>query len=341
MPANAVVYGCQGPELAPEARAFFRDARPFGFILLGINGNIENPAQVAALCDQLRESIDSANAPIFIDQEGGRVQRLKPPHWQSRPAARRFGELFDRNPDQGREAAYLCARLVANDLRSVGVTVNCAPVLDVPTKGAHDIIGDRAYSLDPATVIELGRATIEGYLDGGVLPVIKHMPGHGRAMADSHLALPRVTAQASELSAHDFVTFRSLNQAPMGMTAHIVFETIDPRRPATTSPKVIRSIIRGEIGFEGLLVSDDLSMQALEGPLSARTKAALFAGCDIALHCNGKMDEMIGVAKEAKELAGESLARANAALAHLREPAPLDVAAAEARLREMLMGAIA
>jgi beta-N-acetylhexosaminidase len=341
MSANAAVYGCQGRELALEDRAFFRDARPFGFILLGINGNIENPAQVAALCDQLRDSIGNANAPIFIDQEGGRVQRLKPPHWPSRPAARRFGELFDRHPDQGREAAYLCARLIAHDLRSVGVTVNCAPVLDVPTKGAHDVIGDRAYSLDPTTVIELGRATIEGYLDGGVLPVIKHMPGHGRAMADTHLALPRVTAQPNELSAHDFVTFRSLNQAPMGMTAHIVFEAIDPRRPATTSPKVVRSIIRGEIGFEGLLVSDDLSMQALEGPLSARTKAALFAGCDIALHCNGKMDEMIGVAKEAKELAGESLARANAALAHLREPAPLDVAAAEARLREMLMGAIA
>ena len=339
MPASAAVYGCLGPELAPEERDFFRDARPFGFILFA--RNVSTPVQVAALCDQLRDSIGNANAPIFIDQEGGRVQRLKPPHWENRPAARRFGELFDRHPDQGREAAYLCARLIAHELRSVGVTVNCAPVLDVPVQGAHDIIGDRAYSFDPATVIALGRATIDGYLDGGVLPVIKHMPGHGRAMADSHLALPRVATPTNELSAHDFVTFRSLNQAPVAMTAHVVFEAIDPRRPATTSPKVIRSIIRGEIGFEGLLVSDDLSMSALEGRLGARTKAALFAGCDIALHCNGKRDEMLDVAKEAKVLAGEALDRADAALAHLREPAPLDVAAAEARLREMLMGAIA
>jgi beta-N-acetylhexosaminidase len=341
MPASAAVYGCQGHELASDERAFFQDVRPFGFILLAINRNIENPAQVAALCDQLRDSIGDANAPIFIDQEGGRVQRLRPPHWQNRPAARRFGELFDRHADHGREAAYLCARLIAHELRSVGVTVNCAPVLDVPVEGAHDIIGDRAYSLDPTTVIELGRATIEGYLDGGVLPVIKHIPGHGRAMADSHLALPRVSVPAAELSTHDFVTFRSLNQAPIAMSAHVVFEAIDPRRPATTSPKVIRDIIRREIGFEGLLVSDDLSMSALEGPLNVRTKAALFAGCDIALHCNGKMEEMIDVAKEAKVLAGESSDRARRALAQLHAPAALDVDAAEARLREMLVGAIA
>lgn len=341
MPASAAVYGCQGAELAPDQRDFFRDVRPFGFILLAINHNIQDPAQVAALCDQLRESIGEPNAPIFIDQEGGRVQRLRPPHWQNRPAARRFGELFDRHPDQGRDAAYLCARLIAHELRSVGVTVNCAPVLDVPVEGAHDIIGDRAYSRDPVTVIELGRATIEGYLDGGVLPVIKHIPGHGRANADSHLALPRVTAPVNELSTHDFVTFRSLNHAPIAMTAHVVFEAIDPRRPATTSPKVIRDIIRRQIGFEGLLVSDDLSMSALEGRLGARAKAALFAGCDIALHCNGKLDEMIDIAKEAKELSGAALERADKALAQLRTPASLDVGAAEARLHEMLMGAVA
>jgi len=337
MPASAAVYGCQGTELASDERAFFQDVRPFGFILFARNVD----TQVAALCRQLRDSIGNANAPIFIDQEGGRVQRLRPPHWQNRPPARRFGELFERHPDQGREAAYLCARLIADELRSAGVTVNCAPVLDVPVQGAHDIIGDRAYSLVPTTVIELGRATIEGYLDGGVLPVIKHVPGHGRANADSHLALPRVAAPAAELSTHDFVTFRSLNQAPIAMSAHVVFEAIDPRRPATTSPKVIGDIIRREIGFEGLLVSDDLSMSALEGPLSVRTKAALFAGCDIALHCNGKMDEMIEVAREAKELAGASRARADKALAQLHTPAVLDVAAAEARLREMLAGAIA
>ena len=339
MPASAAVYGCQGTELASDERAFFNDARPFGFILFA--RNVDNPAQLAALCRQLRDSIGDADAPIFIDQEGGRVQRLRPPHWQNRPPARRFGELFDRDPDQGREAAYLCARLIATELRSVGVTVNCAPVLDVPVEGAHDIIGDRAYSLDPAAVIALGRATIEGYLDGGVLPVIKHAPGHGRANADSHLALPRVAAGAAALSTHDFVPFRGLSHAPIAMTAHVVFEAIDPRRPATTSPKVIRDIIRGEIGFEGLLVSDDLSMAALEGPLNTRTKAALFAGCDIALHCNGRLDEMMDVAKEAKELTGAPRDRADAALAQLHAPAALDVGAAEARLREMLMGAVA
>ena len=339
MPASAAVYGCQGHELASDERAFFQDARPFGFILFARNA--DNPAQVASLCRQLRDSIGDANAPIFIDQEGGRVQRLRPPHWQNRPPARRFGEVFDRDPDRGREAAYLCARLIAHELRSIGVTVNCAPVLDVPVQGAHDIIGDRAYSLDRTTVIELGRATIEGYLDGGVLPVIKHAPGHGRANADSHLALPRVATPAAELSTHDFVTFRSLNHAPIAMSAHVVFEAIDPRRPATTSPKIIRDIIRREIGFEGLLVSDDLSMSALDGPLNVRTKAALFAGCDIALHCNGKMDEMIEVASEAKELAGAARDRAGRALAQLRTPAALDIDAAEARLREMLAGAIA
>ena len=191
MPASAAVYGCQGPELAPDERDFFRDVRPFGFILFARQCRALRRKSLRCATNCATRSA-MPNAPILIDQEGGRVQRLKPPHWQNRPAARRFGELFDRHPDQGREAAYLCARLIAHDLRSVGVTVNCAPVLDVPVEGAHDIIGDRAYSLDPATVIELGRATIDGYLDGGVLPVIKHMPGHGRAMADSHLALPRV-----------------------------------------------------------------------------------------------------------------------------------------------------
>src|SRR6185503_2741900 len=310
------------------------------FILLGINRNIENPSQVAALCRQLRDSIRDERAPILIDQEGGRVQRLKPPHWQSRPPARRFGELYDRDAEHGREAAYLCARLIAHELRSVGVTVNCAPVLDVPIKGAHDIIGDRAYSLDPTTVIELGRATIEGYLDGGVLPVIKHMPGHGRATADSHLALPRVAASVGELSGHDFVTFRGLNHAPIAMTAHVVYEAIDDRRPATISPRILHNVVRGEIGFDGLLVTDDLSMSALSGTLGMRAKAAFIAGCDIALHCNGNLDEMKEVADEAKPLAGPALTRVLGALAQLHAPIDFDVEAAERRLVG-LVGAIA
>lgn len=339
MSASAAVYGCQGTQLAPEEREFFRDVRPFGFILFARNA--ATPAQVGALCADLRECVRDGGAPIFIDQEGGKVQRLKPPHWQARPAARRFGELFDRYPQEGREGAYLCARLIAHELRSVGVTVNCAPVLDVPVQGAHDIIGDRAFSSDPAAVIELARAAMDGYLDGGVLPVIKHVPGHGRALADSHLSLPCVAAPPAELSGHDFVPFRSLNHAPMAMTAHVVFEAIDPRRPATTSPRIIRDVIRGEIGFDGLLISDDLSMSALAGPLGTRAKAALFAGCDIALHCNGRLDEMQDVAKNTKPLAGESLARAEKALAQLRRPIDFDVDAAEARLREMLAGALA
>jgi len=333
MPASAAIYGCQGSVLAREEREFFRDARPFGFILFA--RNCETPEQVRALCQALRDSVGN-DAPILIDQEGGRVARLKPPHWRARPAARRFGELFERNAEMGRDAAYLCARLIAHELKEAGVNVNCAPVLDVPVPGAHDIIGDRAYSMDPATVIELGRATMEGYLDGGVLPVVKHIPGHGRALADSHLALPRVAATADELSAHDFVTFRSLNHAPVAMTAHVVYEAIDPNRPATTSPRMVQQVIRGEIGFDGLLMSDDLSMAALEGPLGARAKQAFFAGCDIALHCNGKLGEMTEIAGETKMLAGKALHRAENAVAHLQAPAALNFETAEARLNEML-----
>jgi beta-N-acetylhexosaminidase len=333
MPASSAVYGCQGTTLAREERAFFRAVKPFGFILFA--RNCDAPGQVRALCESLRDAA-GGDVPILIDQEGGRVARLKPPHWRARPPARRFGQLFESNPDEGREAAYLCARLIAHELKDVGVNVNCAPVLDVPVMGAHDIIGDRAFSMDPTTVIELGRASMDGYFDGGVLPIVKHIPGHGRALADSHLALPRVAAPAAELSVHDFVTFRSLNDAPIAMTAHVVYEAIDPHRPATTSSRVIHNIIRGEIGFDGLLVSDDLSMAALEGPLGVRAKAALFAGCDIALHCNGKLEEMQEIAKEARPLAGKALARAEAALDRLRAPSELDFEKAEARLTEMV-----
>ena len=232
-------------------------------------------------------------APVLIDQEGGRVARLKPPHWHARPPAARFGALYADNPEAAREATYLNARLIAHDLAELGINVDCLPVLDVPVPGAHDIIGDRAFAADPATVIDLGRAQIEGLMEGGVLPVMKHIPGHGRAGADSHLALPRVDASAEELSAPAILSpSAALTICPIAMTAHVVYDSIDPQRPATTSPKVIRDVIRGEIGFDGLLMSDDLSMKALDGPLAARAKAALFAGCDVVLHCNGDMDEM-------------------------------------------------
>jgi len=334
---SRAIYGCSGATLSADERGFFREAAPWGFILFA--RNIKDPEQVRMLVAELRDTVGDAQAPVLIDQEGGRVARLTPPTWRGRPPAARFGTLHRTDPEAAREATYLNARLIAHDLAGLGINVDCLPVLDVPAAGAHDIIGDRAFAHDPATVIALGRAQIEGLLDGGVLPVMKHIPGHGRAGADSHLALPRVSAGVEELSATDFVTFRSLDTCPIAMTAHVVYESIDPQRPATTSPKVIRDVIRGEIGFEGLLMSDDLSMKALDGPLSVRAKAALFAGCDLALHCNGDMDEMRDVASEVKSLEGPNGRRARAALAHLRAPAPFDAAAAEARLAQLLDGA--
>ncbi len=334
---SRAIYGCAGLVLSAEERDFFRDVKPWGFILFA--RNVASPDQIKKLVAQLRDTVADAKAPILIDQEGGRVARLKPPQWLARPPAAPFGALHAENPQRAREAVYLNARLIAHDLTQLGINVDCLPVLDVPVPGSHDIIGDRAFAADPTTVIALGRAQIEGLLEGGVLPVMKHIPGHGRAGADSHLALPRVGASLSELSASDFVTFRSLNTCPIAMTAHVVYDSIDPQRPATTSPKVIRDVIRGEIGFEGLLMSDDLSMQALDGPLSLRAKAALFAGCDLVLHCNGDMGEMKDVAAEVKELEGLSLKRSEQALAHLSVPDEgFDPQAAQTRLAG-LMGA--
>ena len=332
---SRAIYGCAGTELSPDERSFFKDTQPWGFIVFA--RNILTKPQLTKLVQSLRETVDDPKAPVLIDQEGGRVARLRPPQWKSRPAARQFGELHERDAETAREAVYLNARLIAHDLREVGINVDCTPVLDVPVEGASDVIGDRAFAKDPALVIDLGRHVIEGMLEGGVLPVMKHIPGHGRAIADSHLALPRVSTSAEELSATDFVTFRSLNQCPLAMTAHVVYEAIDAQRPATTSPKVIRYVIRGEIGFDGVLLCDDLSMNALAGPLSVRTKAALFAGCDIVLHCNGKLEEMREVAGEVKPLEGVPLKRVEAAMAHLAEETNgFDAAVADAHLAELL-----
>ena len=311
---SRAIYGCAGTHLTAWEREFFRGASPWGFILF--SRNLESPKQVRTLVAHLRECVDDPKAPVLIDQEGGRVARLGPPGWHARPPAARFGAVYAADPERAREATYLNARLIAHDLAGLGINVDCVPVLDVPSPGADKVIGDRAFAADPATVIDLGRAQIEGLMEGGVLPVMKHIPGHGRAEADSHHALPRVDADAEELSATDFVTFRSLNQCPIAMTAHVVYAAIDAGRPATTSAKVIRDVIRGEIGFEGLLISDDLSMKALDGPISVRAKAALFAGCDIVLHCNGDLEEMQEVALEAKPLEGVVQRRADHALAH-------------------------
>ncbi|MGD0145044.1 MAG: beta-N-acetylhexosaminidase [Rhizomicrobium sp.] len=328
------IYGCAGTALSAEERDFFADAQPWGFILFG--RNIVDREQVRDLVNALRATVGDASAPVLIDQEGGRVARLKPPHWKERPPASVFGALHVAAAETAHEAAYLNARLMAHELADLGINFDCLPVLDLPVDGADAVIGDRAFCRDVTTIIDLGRAVIEGMIDGGVLPVMKHIPGHGRATADSHFALPRVSTPADELRATDFVPFRSLNHCPVAMTAHVVYEAIDAENPATTSARVIRGIVRGELEFGGLLLSDDLSMKALEGPLSARARAAQFAGCDVVLHCNGSMEEMCEIAAEAKPLDDIHLKRAQTALAHLAPPEAFDVDAGEARLAELL-----
>ena len=334
MTVRACILGCSGLTLTPEERAFFREARPWGFILFA--RNIDNPDQVRSLVDDLRASVDSADAPVLVDQEGGRVQRLKPPHWPKYPPARVYGTL---RADHGREITRLGALLIASDLRALGINVDCVPVLDVPAPDSHEVIGDRAYGVTPDAVAVLGRAACEGLIAGGVLPVIKHIPGQGRAQVDSHHDLPAVEASLAELEARDFKPFRAMSDMPMAMSAHVVYPAIDRRNPATTSRKVIKSIIRGQIGFEGLLMSDDLSMKALGGSFEDRTRASLAAGCDLVLHCNGEMAEMIAVVSATGDLKGLPARRAKAALGRLaREVEPFDIAAGRARFAEALSG---
>jgi len=334
---TACILGCAGPRLSAEEKAFFRDAQPWGFILF--KRNVESPDQVRALTAALRACVDRADAPVLIDQEGGRVQRLGPPHWPAYPSGRAYGQLA---PSLRREMARLGARLIAHDLAGVGINVDCLPVLDVPATGAHDVIGDRAYAASADGVASLGRAAAEGLMAGGVLPVVKHIPGHGRAGADSHQALPVVEASLAELDASDFAPFRVLSDMPMAMTAHVVYTAIDAAGPATTSARVIGEIVRGAIGFQGLLMSDDLSMKALSGDLAELANASLSAGCDIALHCNGDPAEMQAVVAGSWPLAGEAEARAKAALARIvRMPEPLDAAAARARLDAAFAGRLA
>jgi beta-N-acetylhexosaminidase len=335
MNTRAFIAGCSGLELTPDEAAFFREAQPWGFILF--RRNVDSLEQVRALCASLRDTVGRADAPILIDQEGGRVQRMGPPHWPKYPAGRTYGQVHANDPLVQREITRLGARLIAHDLRSVGITVDCLPVLDVPSPGAHDIIGDRAYGKTPAQVAVLGRAAAEGLMAGGVLPVVKHMPGHGRAGADSHLALPVVEASREELERHDFAPFRMLTDMPLAMTAHVVYTALDPENPATTSRIVMEEVIRGHIGYDGLVMTDDLSMHALSGSFRSRTEAAFAAGCDMGLHCNGSMDEMSAVAEAAPVLSGDALRRANAALARItHDPEPLDPVDARARLDSAL-----
>jgi len=332
---SAAIYGCAGHRLTEAEKTFFAETRPWGFILF--RRTIDTPDQVRALTSELLAAIGNADAPILIDQEGGRVQRMGPPHWPKYPPGDAYLKATN-DLSTARELVRLGARLMAHDLREVGINVDCAPVLDTPVLGAHDIIGDRAYGADPETVAQLGRAAAEGLLAGGVLPVIKHMPGHGRAFADSHKDLPVVHADLDTLDAWDFAPFKSLSDMPIGMTAHIVFTAIDPKRPATQSRKAIR-MIRERLGFGGLLLSDDLVMNALSGTLTQRAHKALKAGCDIVIHWNGVMDEMRQVAEGVGPLKGAAKRRAEAAMARIvRTPEPLDPTAAHARFFQAMGG---
>lgn len=311
----AMISGCAGTELSAEEIAFFGDKRPWGFILFG--RNLKEANQISDLTASFRQAVSRPDAPVFIDQEGGRVQRLRPPLAPNYPSGASLGAIYRQSASAGKQAARILSRLHAIDLRKFGITADCLPVLDVPVEGSSNVIGDRAYGFDPKTVAEMGREAALGLLDGGVLPVIKHIPGHGRGMADSHHNLPVVEASLKELQEHDFPPFAALADMPMAMTAHVVYTAIDPNRPATTSPVVVEEIIRKYLKFDGLLMSDDISMNALSGDMTERARAIFDAGCDIALHCHGIMHEMIAVADQAPVLSGKSLDRANAALSRI------------------------
>jgi beta-N-acetylhexosaminidase len=334
MVARAFITGLSGPQITPDERAFLRDALPWGLILF--KRNIESREQVARLVADFMETLGNLDAPVLIDQEGGRVQRLGPPHWPAYPPGAAYARLYERNPEHGLAAARLGARLIAADLIALGINVDCLPLADVPVAGADSIIGDRAYGVTPEQVAAIARAVAEGLAQGGVLPVLKHIPGHGRAPVDSHLKLPVVDTDRATLERTDFAAFRPLADLPLAMTAHVVFSAIDPVRPATTSATMIGEVIRKSIGFRGALMSDDVSMCALSGSISERTRDSLKAGCDLVLHCNGDLSEMQAVAAEAPELAGEAAQRTRAALAARGSVTDFDVAQARQEFAAML-----
>ena len=328
---SAAIYGWRKPDLDAEAAVFFRTANPWGFILFA--EACVSRAQVRRLVESLWDAV-GREALVFIDQEGGRVARLKPPEWPVFPAAARFGALYKRAPEAGLDACRLNHRLIAHELAALGVRADCAPVLDLPAEGADPIIGDRAFGTEPADIAALGRAALEGMAEGGVAGVIKHIPGHGRADADSHLALPRVKVGKQALSL-DFACFKALADAPMAMTAHVLYEAYDPVEPATTSPILI-NLIRTEIGFDGLLMTDDLGMKALNGSWAEKAARSFAAGCDVALHCSGDMAEMRALAEAIPPLSGKALDRAAHADAAVATPKPFDAAEGWHRLRALM-----
>jgi len=331
----AFITGIAGPALTAQERAFLREAQPWAFILF--RRNVDGSEAVRRLVDDLRSAVGRA-APTLIDQEGGRVQRLGPPRWPSYPPGAAYGAIYDRDRERGLAAARLGARLIAADLDALGIDVDCMPIADVPVEGADPVVGDRAYGRVPAKVAAIAGAIAQGLALGGVLPVVKHMPGHGRATADSHKSLPVVNADRATLEATDFAAFRPLAALPLAMTAHVVFTAIDPAAPATVSATIVGDVIRDSIGFGGLLMTDDISMAALSGSVGERSRAAIAAGCDLVLHCNGDMAEMLAVADAVPTLAGKAARRAAAAEAAKKPAAPLDLAAARAEFADLLAG---
>jgi beta-N-acetylhexosaminidase len=325
---GAVIFGCAGPRLLPDEVAFFREADPYGFILFA--RNVETPDQVSRLTGDLRAAV-GWNAPIMMDQEGGRVQRLRAPHW-AEWAPPLDTVLAAGTVEAAARQMRLRSTVIAAELRAVGVDANCAPVADVACEITHPFLRNRCYGTDPDSVAIIARAVADGLLAGGVIPVVKHMPGHGRSHVDTHLDLPTVTATVAELAAVDFAPFRALNDLPMAMTAHLVFEAYDAGLPATQSPRMIK-VIREEIGFQGLLMTDDLNMEALQGTLAERTARSMAAGVDIALHCKGDLAEMQAVAAAAVRMGPATLARARAAL-DWRRDASVDVPALMAELAD-------
>ena len=311
-----MILGCAGKALSADEIAFYRAERPWGFILFA--RNIGDPNQVRDLVASMRDSVGRRDAPVFIDQEGGRVQRLRPPIAPNYPAGGALGALYRTDRDIGVRAAWLLSRLHAFDLARLGITADCLPVLDIPVAGSSDVIGARAYGADADTVAEMGHAAATGLMAGGVLPVMKHIPGHGRALVDTHFELPVVDTPLDQLEAQDFAPFKAMNYLPMAMTAHVIYSAIDSAAPATTSAKVIQRAIREAIGFDGLLMSDDTSMKALKGDFRDKAESILGAGCDMVLHCNGVMEEMVGIASGTGPLTGTGLGRANRALAYIK-----------------------
>ncbi|MCH9808909.1 MAG: beta-N-acetylhexosaminidase [Alphaproteobacteria bacterium] len=333
---SAFITGLAGCDLTPGEQSFLAETRPAGIILFA--RNCQSHAQIRKLVSDATAAIGASEILVLIDQEGGRVQRLRPPLGRLLPPAGAFGKLFEHDRDAAVRAAGLVFRLLASDLRELGINMDCAPVLDVPVKGAHGIIGDRAYGGSVDKIAMLGRAVAEGLMAGGVVPVVKHIPGHGRAMCDSHFDLPVVNADLEQLRRSDFAPFRELSDMPSAMTAHVVYPAIDPELPITTSRIGIQDVVRGEIGFDGLLMSDDLSMKALSGPMLSRAEAAIGAGCDVALHCNGDLAEMRAVAAGVPSLQGEALRRFEAAIEVTRRCDAFERGEAEAVLGEVLAG---